>query len=398
MRSAYRRDRGVSLIEALVALAVMAFGTLAVLGVQGSLRMNADIAKQRSEAVRIAQELIEQRRAYDAIQDAVANAVPDYVDITATVDPLTIEGYTTNTTYSASIAVEEPAASVSSARRKTVTATISWTDRTDTAQSVALSTVIQGTPPELGGSLGVPGDAAVVRKREGRNPAIPVGAIPVEGNPSASRYEPPGSGGVAWVFNNISGAIIQRCLGADCVAFSGRLLSGYIRFATLTSGGGSVAPTGVDAEFPLGVVVSGVQVHVAQTAPTEYAGTVECYEDTQAAYVAYYCAIPVETIPLPTWSGQSLVDGLSIADDVADARADRRRVCRYTPYRAQLVVPTEMRNDEHPLDYVDVTTPLVQQNFLVIAAGDGTSAFECPDDDASTPFLNGTTWRHQPAL
>ena len=47
---------------------VMAFGTLAVLGVQGSLRMNADIAKQRSEAVRIAQELIEQRRAYDAIQ------------------------------------------------------------------------------------------------------------------------------------------------------------------------------------------------------------------------------------------------------------------------------------------------------------------------------------------
>ncbi len=67
MRSASFRVRGVSLVEALVALAVMAFGTLAVLGVQTSLRLNADIAKQRSEAVRIAQETLEAARSFERI-------------------------------------------------------------------------------------------------------------------------------------------------------------------------------------------------------------------------------------------------------------------------------------------------------------------------------------------
>ena len=59
-----RAARGVSLVEALVALAVMAFGMLAVAGIQGMLRLNSDVAKQRSEAVRIAQEQIEQLRAF----------------------------------------------------------------------------------------------------------------------------------------------------------------------------------------------------------------------------------------------------------------------------------------------------------------------------------------------
>ena len=40
-----RAQRGLSLVEAMVAMAVMGFGTLAVLGVQASLRLNGDIAK-----------------------------------------------------------------------------------------------------------------------------------------------------------------------------------------------------------------------------------------------------------------------------------------------------------------------------------------------------------------
>ncbi len=53
-----RLSRGVSMIEAMVSLAVMAFGTLAVLGVHTGLRLSADVAKQRSEGVRIAQETV----------------------------------------------------------------------------------------------------------------------------------------------------------------------------------------------------------------------------------------------------------------------------------------------------------------------------------------------------
>ena len=44
--------RGVSLIEAIVAMAVMAFGMVAIVGLQGTLRQNSDIAKQRSEVER----------------------------------------------------------------------------------------------------------------------------------------------------------------------------------------------------------------------------------------------------------------------------------------------------------------------------------------------------------
>ena len=71
--------RGVSLIEALVALGVMAFGMMALLGLQSTLRGNADVARQRAEAVRIAQESIEDWRAFGAIETAVG--IVDYAEI-----------------------------------------------------------------------------------------------------------------------------------------------------------------------------------------------------------------------------------------------------------------------------------------------------------------------------
>ena len=60
-------SRGVSLIEALVALAVMSFGMLGVVGMQATLRYNADVSKQRSEAVRLAQEEVERWRSFSVL-------------------------------------------------------------------------------------------------------------------------------------------------------------------------------------------------------------------------------------------------------------------------------------------------------------------------------------------
>ena len=76
-------QRGVSLIEAIVAMAVMAFGMMAIVGLQTTLRQNSDIAKQRSEAVRIAEEAIEQWRGYStpsppaAYDDIAIGELPD---------------------------------------------------------------------------------------------------------------------------------------------------------------------------------------------------------------------------------------------------------------------------------------------------------------------------------
>ena len=67
-------ERGLSLIEALVAMAVMAVGMLGVLGMQATLRSNGDVAKQRSEAVRIAQATMETQRVFSVMGAASGGA------------------------------------------------------------------------------------------------------------------------------------------------------------------------------------------------------------------------------------------------------------------------------------------------------------------------------------
>lgn len=83
------------------------------------------------------------------------------------------------------------------------------------------------------------------------------------------------------------------------------------------------------------------------------------------------------------------------ASSIADSSAGTHRVCRYTPVRAHTA--TGLKNQDHPLDYTTVTTSLVNQNFLLILGGDGTTAFDCPADDTATPRINGNTYHHQPS-
>jgi type IV pilus modification protein PilV len=61
------RQLGVTLLEALIALLVLAFGLLTFAALQARLRINSDVAKQRTEAVRIAQEDLENFRAFGTL-------------------------------------------------------------------------------------------------------------------------------------------------------------------------------------------------------------------------------------------------------------------------------------------------------------------------------------------
>ena len=176
--------------------------------------------------------------------------------------------------------------------------------------------------------------SSFVRNPGGRNPVIPVGAV--DQGDGTSRYDPPGGGGIGWIFNNLTGFITRQCTDAtagSCVDFNARLLSGYVRFATSTALGG--APTGADAESPLGLWEP-VQVQVVQTDPVAQAGTVDCFEETllSSAAEVYYCAVPVG-VEL-AWSGQSLLvlDPAQAFDVTEPVNPDRRRVCRYTPVRS----------------------------------------------------------------
>lgn len=392
-----RPQSGVSLIEAMVALAVMAFGTLAVLGVQTTLRLNADVAKQRNEAVRLAQEALEAFRgtvtldAYDALAGGTAAVAGD------------------NANFTVRRVIRDAQVNATDPRRKTLTVEVSWTDRSGQGQSVRLGSEVHGSLPALAGSLAIPADQALTRNPGGRNAVIPPGAVPF--GVGSSKFTPPGGGTLGWVFNNVSGHITQLCSGESCVAMDARLLAGYVQFAT-SSG---VAPTPAEAEVPPGFAAV-VGVEVAQTAPA--VATIGCYVTAPSVTsVQYYCAVPVGMGS--AWSGRARVTGLSLATDLADVTASRHRVCRYTPVRGcQPTVgsvvwgtpgstlacsgsaPTPSRkllNADHPLDYVDVPSALTNQNFLVVRAGNDSEAYTCPADDSSTPHVNGNTWHHQPA-
>ena len=88
------RDAGFTLVEALIALLVLAFGMLAVAGLQTTLAHNADVARQRTEATRLAQARVEALRAYQQV--GAASGAASYADIVGGSDtPET----TTNTVY-----------------------------------------------------------------------------------------------------------------------------------------------------------------------------------------------------------------------------------------------------------------------------------------------------------
>lgn len=380
-----RRTLGISLVEALVALAVMAFGTLSVLGVQGTLRLNADVSKQRSEALRIAQLAIETARGVNTLDAYLALADTDAVDVPSETGEVTFSLSQTVTEAPGGVDDDDLPLGIPAVRYKSVVVNVSWTDRTGQAQAVSLSTAVQSHLAVLAASTAVSPAGSPVRTPKGRHRAIPVEATD-QGN-GTSTFVPPGAGaGVRWTFNNYTGVITRLCDSCDTV--QALLLQGFVRFAIQTT-----QPAAADAEVPPSAA-TGVGLQVTQTLPPSVPAP-SCFSRLELAYVAYYCAVHVAESSSFTWSGRSTL--VPSADLVLStgAEPENHRVCRYTRLVGSPPAPTTV-NTDHPDTYSAVGTALLNQNFLVIRAGDGTTAFTCPGDDSTTPLVNGQTWLHQP--
>jgi len=395
--------RGVSLIEAICALGVMAFGMLAVVGVQVTLRGNADVSKQRAEATRLAQQGMENSRGFGQLAANAATAVVEYEEITSA-NGAAVVGL--NATYEPSRTVP---ASINP-NLKTVVSGVSWTDRAGAVQTVQLYSAIARIAPEVAASLWLPQQSGAMLQAAGRNPTIPLQAKDLGSGTSVFVPPQPALGTVAWVFNNFSGLIAGVCniaagattatvVAADVAACSNnttaQLVSGFLRFAST-----AVQSTAAEAEAPTGSTLN-LDVVLELTSNAHPAPGATCFDDSSndaavaagRAVVTYFCA--VFSNPDFTWAGRTRIAPLAFGAGapwvIAAAGAANFKVCRYTTLAGDI----GPKNAEHPLDYTAAGSKpkasLPNQNFLVISA-----AHTCPTDVANAgDFVNSNTRLHQ---
>ncbi|HSW07905.1 type IV pilus modification PilV family protein [Aquabacterium sp.] len=223
-------QRGVTLIEALIAMAVMAFGMLALVGVQTTLRVNADLAKQRAEATRIAEQEIEELRSFVT--------VADYDNLALAPGAQTITLPESNTTYTLSRQMFGQADGL----HRTVKVMVSWDDRQGQERHVILRDVLARAAPVLSGLVSAVKKVTIAGQSKNRHPTIPVRAGDL-GN-QTSGFKPTEGGTVAWVFNNTTGVITSVCVVvvgtssstlttsdlSGCEATNAQLLAGFVRF------------------------------------------------------------------------------------------------------------------------------------------------------------------------
>lgn len=399
-------QRGSALIEALIAFALLAVGVLSLMRLHGLLEVQAEVARERAESVRIAQQDLEALRGWVAAPTGAASAVAaSFDDIASTPEALPrSEGASTHTSYLLSRSVDADL----NHGLKSVTTRVAWTARDGAAQQVTLVTAISSTAAALSGSLTLSPTSPWGTGAGAASPALPLGSRRLDERRGV--VKPFDSATVAWVLDVVSGQVVQQCeVGADrptsrlaatdltaCVEVGGLLLSGVVRFTD------RIPPDADDANDPpfdvaisvgpAGAVIAaspgcfaearktvsfrrddGVHREAVPISATPEQWGVTVWTELGERFVAYRCLVPAAGDPL-VWSGRSnLVPmGWSIGSTAAD-----RRVCRFVDDRNGN--GTIDRNDEHPADYRRVDQALDQQNFLVIR-GDQT----CPAGATTT--------------
>jgi hypothetical protein len=330
--------------------------------------MNSDIARQRTEAVRLAQQDLEQVRAF--ADTAAFRRIADRRS----------EVRDTPTAFTLTRSVQAtPDAALTNARLA-----VSWVDRSGSPQSVQLQSSLAGISPVYSAALALaPQDNILAPRRK-----VPAAARLL--GDGRSVFKPSIRSNVAWIVDNATGLVTSQCSVAaglsaqaiteadlgTCSAAAGALLRGHIRFS-LASVPNAVHPN--DPPLDLGLDLS-----------LDTDGTPRCETDTVGAassperHIAYACFVP--TSASTGWSGQLHIvpKGWALGEAAA-----MFKVCRYS---ADLDGSGRIdRNAEHPAHYTEVQGPLVQQNYLVIR-GDAA----CPGALTQHNEASVATVQHQP--
>lgn len=374
------RARGFTLIEALIAVAVMAFGMLALTVLQAGLARNADVSKQRTEAMRLAQERIEALRSFTDIEAGTINW-NGLASGSDTISSYAIGADTvgTNTTYTRTWTL----AGNSAWPMRPVSVSVAWTDRAGDAQSTVLSSVISKTDPADAGFLGFPLPQNTNLKRpKNRNINIPVQATDLGGGKSAFQL----ASNYAIIFSDTSGYVVEKCTTtvtaanyadgtANCTTYNAYILAGYVSGSVSSSSGTATMPTGVNTSGLTGWDNAG------KTISCTYAQARDQNTATLIANYHYYiCVVPVVTNG--TYGGTLRLGGVGTAGNY--------KVCRFQ-YASSAYVNANQRNLQ---PYVSVSESLDNQNYYVADSNDDT----CPTIVSTTePVANASvaTQMHQ---
>jgi Tfp pilus assembly protein PilV len=294
----YRHQRGITLVEALIGFLLLSLGLLGALRLQSWLRLNGDIARQRTEAVRMAQQDMEQVRTF-------ANA--------AAFQGITNQRNGASNSPTA-FTLTRTVATDSALKHNHVT--VSWPDRSGTTQTVELHSSIVGLAPVYSAALALPPQDNTLSLRR----HLPVGAKRL--GQGRSVFKPSPRSSVAWVINHATGDVVAQCsvpptLAASditeadlgpCSDLVARLVRGYIRFSL------SAVPDAMSAnDAPLTLTLAPASARCE----TEAVGSASSPE----RYLAYTClALPGNPEPL-----QIIPDGWAFGHTTSTYKA-----CRYS--------------------------------------------------------------------
>jgi Tfp pilus assembly protein PilV len=371
------RPRGTTLIEALVALAVGAFGAIGAAHLQGQVRQHADLVRQRAEAVRLGAAELERLRAFATVAAApAASGLPSHAaiaDAVATVDAAS--GFVSSTAYT----LRTTARPLALGDAKAVRVAVAWTDGRTGPEAVVLASAIAAHDPALGASLALGSGAGTPPGAFGRAPGVPVEAVDLGDGTSA--WKPSPDAVVALRFAHAAGtgsapppvavcegvapttptaaltaAQLLRCRPTLAAT---SLVRGTVRFSDASP------PAPASADPPLALAVRLVLLGAGhQGAPACWTEAVATGADP---HVAWACLV----VPRADgrWSARAelVPSGWSIGSGAAD-----RRVCRLASDRDASGAIDDA--SEHPRDWLDVRGALVHQNFAVVRGGEACPA------------------------
>lgn len=131
-----RHQRGLTLIEALIAFLALSIGALALLRLQPELRQHAQFARERGGALRLAQQELEGLRAFATLTEF--NAIAERA---ATIEP---DGL-----GSPRYALRRRVDAAAWPGAKAIEVVVAWTDGQGAPQQVALATFVAAQEPAL---------------------------------------------------------------------------------------------------------------------------------------------------------------------------------------------------------------------------------------------------------